>query len=88
MIKPSGIEIKSSVSRQASGGGDTNIILLDARSMKNEEIRWFNTNNSCLDSTSLLKNSIINGSALSVSDRSYYPVEEAGVCVWKPATPN
>ena len=68
IIHPSGIDIKSSASRQASGGDDEKIILLDVISMNNLEIRWFNTYISCLESTSLLKSIITNGSALGMSD--------------------
>ena len=35
-----------------------------------------------------IKNAIIDGSALAVSDGSYYPTEEVAACAWTVSTPD
>ena len=34
------------------------------------------------DSTSLLKSSLLSGNALAVSDGSFYPIQQVGLCAW------
>ena len=65
-----------------------NKLVLDVITLKNPKISWFNSYLSCTKSTSVLKNDIISGTALVVSDGPYYPKEEVGACAWKISTPD
>ena len=49
---------------------------------------WFNSYLSCTQNTATLKDCIISGTAIAVSDGSYYPTEEVGACAWTISTPD
>ena len=49
---------------------------------------WFMHNIESFPTTHLLKESIIEGSALTVSDGSYFPLTKTGTCAWIISTPD
>ena len=62
-------------------------LTLDDITLKAPSLSWFNTYLSYTLSTSALRQHIISGTALAVSDGSYYPNEEVGACAWTISTP-
>ena len=85
-VLTSGIEIKKSTSRHARVVEEDTTMKLDAISMKNHKLDWFNSHIFCYESTSTNKTCILNSPALTVSDGSYYSIEEVGECAWTIST--
>ena len=63
-------------------------LVLNDIQMTNPKIDWFNSYISFTANTSTLRQHIIAGTALAVSDGSYYPNEEVGACAWTISTPD
>ena len=74
--------------RVANAGEEENIIVLYKIVMKNPRLDWFNSYIFCSEKPNSLTNSIISGTALSVSDGYYYLIEEVGACAWTISTPD
>ena len=78
----------SNSSPRVSVVDEINTLVLDDIQMTNPKIDWFNSYISCTANTSTLRQHIISGTALAVSDRPYYPNEEVGACAWTISTPD
>ena len=62
------------------------IFSCDAISLTNPPIDWFMKNIEASDNTSNLLSSLSHGSAIAVSDGSFFPEEQVGSCAWIIAT--
>ena len=60
----------------------------DAISLLPPPIPWFNNHIHATTSTSLLKDSILTGTAIAVSDGSFFPLQKVGSCAWVISSPD
>ena len=82
------IEIKNTALRTTSITNRDNLITFDAIQLSEPKVGWFNTLLTSSPTTSYLKECLINGSAVGVSDGSYFPIQEVGACGWIISTPD
>ena len=60
----------------------------DTITLREPSIKWFMSRLKWSESTSKLRESIVNGSVVAVSDGYYFPRYEAGACTWIIVTPD
>ena len=58
------------------------LITFDAIQLSEPKVDWFNTIITSSNTTGYLKEYLINGTAVGVSDGSYFPIQEVGACKW------
>ena len=61
---------------------DAEIIQYDAVSFHQPKINWFMDRVQSSIQTTKLHNSLMEGSALAISDGSFFPIERVGACPW------
>ena len=82
------LSVVNTALRTLSDDADTDLITFDAIELSQPDVNWFNTHLTSSDTTSRLKACLIDGTAVGVSDGSYFPIEEVGSCGWIIATPD
>ena len=82
------ISITNTALRPPASTQQDDMITFDAIELSQHSVNWFNKYMTSTDSTKYLKECLINGTALGVSDGSYYPVQEVGACGWIISTPD
>jgi hypothetical protein len=61
---------------------------LDIISIHQPSIKWFHKHLESSQYTSSLRQHLFNGTAIAVSDGSYFPIEDVGACAWIISTPD
>ena len=88
-ITPHTLVVTSTSTRNSSNPThDSNFLHFGRIQVKKPTIDWFMNNISSSTSTNLLFKHILKGSAIGVSDGSYFPFEKLGSCAWILATPD
>ena len=82
------ITISNTAIRPSAAPHQDDIIAFDAIELSQPTVNWFNTNMTSSASTKHLKECLMNGTALCVSDGSYFPIQEVGACGWIISTPD
>ena len=82
------IETQNTAIRASSDIGRDNIITFDAIQLSEPKVDWFNNSINSSSTTNYLKECLINGTTVGVSDGSYFPIQEVGECGWIIATPD
>ena len=82
------LEIKNTALRTTSTINRDTLITFDAIQLSEPKVDWFNTIITSSPTTSYLKECLLNGSAVGVSDGSYFPIQEVGACGWIISTPD
>ena len=67
---------------------DTNVLHFGQIQVETPKINWFMDNLSCSTSTNQLLCHILQGSAIAVSDGSFFPNDKIGSCAWVVSTPD
>ena len=82
------ISVTNTALRTTSDEIHNNLIIFDAIELSEPDVIWFNTHLTSPATTSRLGACLIDGTAVGVSDDSYFPIEEVGICGWIIATPD
>ena len=64
------------------------LTIFDAVKISKPTINWFNTSVTSSHSTTYLRECLINGTELGISNGSYVPIQEVGACGWIISTPD